>query len=277
MIRLITKLLIPSLLSTVAIFSYAESYKNSFDSATSGKPNQSVITNTGKPWQFLQPYQAIYDVNSDGEKLGQSTREMIFDNGHWTLKSSTKIKKWMLSLKSSEYSNFNIESNRLLPQEFYTNTKITFKKPREMSQIFNWENQLEKGQRGESTWELPLKKKVFDRMSHILALRKDLIKGKNKFNYLVSYKGQRKNYQYTAKGSETLKTSLGELDVIRMDRNKDNGDRFSIWLCPKFNYLPVKIAQFEKDKDDVVLTINKLEMEPIENKSVKTVTKVSLK
>jgi len=142
--------------------------------------------------KFLQPYQAIYDVHSDGETLGSSTREIIFNSGQWTIKTNTKLKKWLLTLKSKEHSNFNIQSGKLLTHEFFTSSKVTFQKEKEILQSFNWQNKLETGKKDDQTWQLPLKKPVFDRMSHILELRKDLIRGSSKFNYLVSYKGKRK-------------------------------------------------------------------------------------
>ena len=220
----------------------------------------SVLSKESDNWQFLKPYQATYDVSSEGKKLGQSTREVVFEDNQWTIKSFTKIKKWMISLKSNEYSKFAIKSDQLLTNEFHRDTKITFQSPRVINQKFDWEKQLETGKGRKNNWQLPLKKPVFDRMSHVLELRKDLLKGKSQFNYLISDKGSRKNYKYTKGENERLTTPLGEIEAVRMDREKKNGDRFSIWLCPTLDYLPVKIAQFEKGEQEIILTINKLDL-----------------
>jgi len=96
-------------------------------------------------------------------------------------------------------------------------------------------------------------------MSHILKLRADLNSGNDSFNYLISYKGKRKSYRYVKSDIEIIKTQWGECNALRMDRIEGGDSSFSIWLCPELNYFPVKIAQFEQDKPDVVLTLNKLE------------------
>lgn len=210
-------------------------------------------------WNFLQPYQATYQVNADGDDLGSATRKISHSNGNWKLSLTGKISKWLLTMRTEEYSEFNIQQNQLFAQKFFTQKKVTFGKTKEVSQSFNWQEKKETGNKDKTRWELPLEEHLFDRMSHLLALRKDVLNAKNSFDYLISYKGNRKIYQYKNAGTEIVRTPLGELTAIKMTRTNGDDARFSIWFCPELEYIPIKIAQFEQDKPDVIMTISKFE------------------
>ena len=212
-----------------------------------------------KSWLFLHQYYATYVVYSDEEKLGTATRALSFSNDGWKLQMTTRLKKWMLSLKSNEFSEFNIRDNQLKTQRFYTSSKVTFKSARVIEQLFNWKEKVEKGSRDKNNWELPIESQVFDRMSHLVQLRADLLSGTKNLEYLVSYKGSRKSYLYSVEGKEVLKTALGEIESLKIVRVKGDDSKFSIWLSPEHNYFPVKIAQIEQDKPDVVMEVSSFE------------------
>jgi len=211
------------------------------------------------PWLFLHEYKATYDVISDNDKLGTATRNLFSTEKGWKLQMTTRIKKWMLSLKSNEFSEFDIAENELKTRRFYTSSKVTFKSARIIEQLFDWDNKIEKGTRDKRTWELPIEDTIFDRMSHIIQMRADLLSGKEKLEYLVSYKGIRKPFNYQLMTEELLDTPIGKVQTIKIDRVKGDESRYSVWLSPEHNYLPVKIAQIEQDKPDVVLLVKSFE------------------
>ena len=210
-------------------------------------------------WRFLHQYTASYDIISDGDRLGRASRTLKKDENGWKLEISTKLKKWLLTLRSNEFSRFRIVNNQLKTDEFYTSTKVSFKDPRIIKQHFDWEKQLEQGSKNKRKWELPLEELLYDRMSHFVKLRADLLSNYKDFKYTVSYKGSRKLYEYVSSGNEVLKTPMGNIDTIRFDRVSGDDSSFSIWLSPDYNYFPIKIAQIEQDKPDVTLALTKLE------------------
>ncbi|MET1253671.1 DUF3108 domain-containing protein [Aliikangiella maris] len=235
---------------------------NSAESISPGEQNRMYARLKENPWFFLHPYNAVYEIASDGEKLGKATRRLKRQNNQWELEISSKLKKWLLSLKSKETSAFIIKNKQLQTTHFLTSTKISFKSPRMVEQNFDWQKQIETGKKGEQFWELPLQDQLFDRMSHILQLRADLLTHQPTFKYLISYKGRRKIYEYAKTAKESLQTPMGTYEAIRMDRISGDDSNFSIWLCPELNYFPIKIAQFEQDKPDVILTLSQLSVLP---------------
>jgi len=211
------------------------------------------------PWSFLQNYQAKYAVRSEGDTLGHATRKLNFKDQQWTLSTSAKISKFFLSVKTNETTSFHIKDDLLINDHFYSRTKISLKKARVMEQTFDWDKKVEIGKRGKKSWELPLEKQVFDRISNVIQLRADLLAGKTVFNYDVSYKGKAYVYSYTLVKKETLKTKMGEISTMKFLREKSNGDQVVLWLAPEFNYIPFKIAQYEKDEADATLVLESLE------------------
>jgi hypothetical protein len=218
------------------------------------------------PWMFLHPFIANYTVYSGSKELGSATRELTYQEGKWKIHRKGKLSKWFLSLKSDEYSSFVIVENKLLVDSFYTSSKVSFKDQKTINQHFDWANKIETGNKGKNKWELELANDTYDRMSHIIQLRADLLSNQSEFNYLVSYKGKRELYTYHNAGVEKIKTPFGVLDAIKMDRD-DGNESNSIWFCPELNYFPVRISKFEQDEAEIVLELNKLEYtEPVFNK-----------
>lgn len=223
--------------------------------ATINQENQKEQNNQDKPWLFLHGYEAKYLVQSEGDILGHATRKLTVNEHGWTLATYAKIKKYLFSVKNTETTEFHLDDNNLLTDRFYSKTKITFKKARVMEQNFDWENKLETGKRRDKSWSIPLDKQVFDRVSHIVQMRADLLAGKKSLEYDVSYKGKFHVYSYSEEIKEILQTDMGPLTGIKFVRQKPNGDVFALWLCPELNYLPIKIAQYEQDKADVTLVL----------------------
>ncbi|WP_196138274.1 DUF3108 domain-containing protein [Aliikangiella sp. G2MR2-5] len=210
-------------------------------------------------WRFLRQYRAVYSVNSDGKELGKATRTLTEVNNIWKLQIQSKLSKWMLTLRSNEFTEFVPANSLIKTRKFYTSSKVTFKSPRVIEQSFDWQARKETGKRDKQQWELSFECKIYDRMSHLIQLRADLLNGTENLLYNVSYKGRHKLYQYQISGQETLKSNLGNLETIRIDRIKGDESRFSLWLSPELNYLPVQIAQVEQDKPDVTMSLVEFE------------------
>jgi len=209
-----------------------------------------------KPWLFLKNYEAKYKVTSKKKTLGHATRSLSKNDSEWILSSSAKVSKLFFTLRNNESSQFHINAaDQLLPDRYYSRSKLTFKKARIMEQKFDWESNTETGVRNKKKWQLKHHKAVFDRISHVAQLRADLMTGKQLYSYPVSAKGRVTDYIYHIEKKESIKTKTGKLNTIKLVRNKSNGDRFIFWLCPEMNYFPIKIAQYEKGKPDVTLTL----------------------
>ncbi len=213
-------------------------------------------------WSFLHNYKAKYSVLYDGNKVGHATRELSKKDNQWVLTTQAKLSKLFFKIKSKEFAEFQINEGALLTDRFFSQTKRTFKKERKMEQVFDWKTKTENGYNGKKQWQLELNTPIFDRVSHVIQLRSDLLSDKKSFVYGISYKGKREIYTYTLEEKEVIKTKMGELSALKLVRKKPNGDVFVFWLSPDLNYFPIKMAQFEKDKADVIMLLDSIDYVP---------------
>lgn len=232
------------------------------------KHEQQQATETDSPidlnfeqslWSFMHPYTARYIVSSDGDEIGYSNRELSQTENIWQLSTNASVNKYFLKMTSRELSRFALINNKLNTLEFDSKTKISFKKERRMSQIFDWRTGIEMGKRGKKQWQLEHSKIAYDRASHLLQMRADLLAKNKELAYNVSYKGKLHDYNYKHLGEEAIDTKMGKLNAIKLSREKPNGDIFIVWMSPELNYFPVKIAQIEDDKPDITMTLDTLE------------------
>jgi len=269
------------LLSVFSFFSYS---KDEIE-----KINEDIIDTCSKvipndPWDFLTEYTAIYQVYYDDALVGTANETLTFDNALWKLEMSARLKKLFFKIRSNEFSEFAFNNQTLYTQRFYSKTEITFKKDKMIEQVFDWKNKVETGLYKKRSWQIPLEQQVFDRMSHTIQLRQNLINHKESnlkeasqtipLEFLVSHKGKRENYIYKSFGIEKLSTPYGNYDAEKLVRIKKNGDQFLIWLSPKLNYFPIKISQKESGKSEVSFLLKSFTYSKT-NEAAKIPTKVN--
>ena len=227
--------------------------KPSKDQATAVQPSPQ------NQWSFIHPYSARYIVSSDGDKIGYSNRELKKQENIWQLSTDAEVSKYFLKMTSQEFSRFTLIDNKLTTLEFGSKTKISFKKERHMNQIFDWDTGTELGNRDNKKWRLEHSELAYDRVSHLIQMRADLLAQREDFTYAVSYKGKLDLYSYQHQGTEVITTKMGKLKTIKFSRKKANGDIFIVWLSPELNYFPAKIAQLEDDKPEITMTLEHLD------------------
>ncbi len=225
------------------------------------KEDKALVSNntTNNNWLFLHPYTAHYQVSYNGSPVGKATRKLTIADKQWQLETKAKIKKYLLTAKSYETTQFHIKDNQLMSDYFVTRSKVTFQSEKVVKQFFDWEKKTDSGFKGKKKWHIPLDNQVYDRASHIVKFRSDLLSNKTAFNYDVSYRGKIKTYQYTQEKEEKFKTKMGELNTIKYIYKKSEKGKFILWLCPELNYIPVKIAQYEKDGSVISFLLESLE------------------
>ena len=58
---------------------------------------------------------------------------------------------------------------------------------------------------------------------------------------------------------EALETPMGVLNTLHLGKQREEGEKDTeVWLAADYHYLPVKISQFDKDGDGLVLLANEI-------------------
>ena len=100
---------------------------------------------------------------------------------------------------------------------------------------------------------------IMDKLLYQLAIMNDLKVGKEQLAYTVADGGQIKIYKFNMLGEELIKTPIGVLHTLKLERQKPNSRRkTTIWCARKLNYLPVKVENIEKDGRKTIAIINSL-------------------
>ena len=212
-------------------------------------PMSNAITRT-KTNTELKPYQATYLVYWQGLKVGSSTHDLKkIDAHHYTASAVTKPFLKILPFKSSENSQFSVSQNQVHPQRYEYDTQEKNKHKSGLL-IFDWQKKRIQSKKSNSSPEhLPLPNNAQDKITIFFQIRNDLRANKKEFNYTVIEADKIKTYHFKITGQESLKTSLGELETLRLEHLSDNQERLTkVWVAKDLDYLMVKLQQFKKGK-----------------------------
>jgi hypothetical protein len=69
------------------------------------------------------------------------------------------------------------------------------------------------------------------------------------------------DYRYRNLGVEKLKTPLGEIEAVHIQKVREAGDKrgFEVWLAVEHHYLPVRVVYVEKNGQVIDSTITRIE------------------
>lgn len=103
---------------------------------------------------------------------------------------------------------------------------------------------------------LPLTPRAVDPLSVYLQVMSDLEAGRQVDRFTLIHRNERRDYRVSADGTETLDTPLGPLATRRFTRQRAGSRRRTrFWLAPALGHLPVRIAQYQDDSEDLRMSI----------------------
>lgn len=211
---------------------------------------------TINPWGValnaeLRPFQAEYVAQFRGlpvKARGTRTLEKIADN-IYRLSSSADS----LMVKVLEYSEFELTDGHLIPLLYHYERKGIGRNKRESSE-FDWDSGLVRHDEGDTA----LLPNTLDKLSYQYQLRLDVAEAMangatgDLLTYIVSDEEKRKEYVFRITGEESLKTPIGDLNTVRVERIHDADDKKSrktaMWLSTDHDYVLVRLRIEEGDR-----------------------------
>lgn len=199
----------------------------------------------------VQAFELQFDVSRNGKALGEASIKLAPAAGDtWTFRTHTKGTAGMASLAGveiNETSEFQWRDGHPETLSYAFDQKMRFKsKQRSLSITPNAERVS--GRDGDGEYQLSYEPGLVDRNLVVLAMASDLARSAEKLEYRVADKRKIDSNLYRVAGNETLKTSRGALDTIRVERvRKGSGRQTTTWIAPQLGYLPVRIRQIEED------------------------------
>ena len=110
---------------------------------------------------------------------------------------------------------------------------------------------------------LPLTPGVLDPLSLQLAVMGDMLRGQIPSQYRLVDRTEIKTYLIRSQGEEILETSLGPLRTLRINQYTPGKTRMTtFWVAPELQYLPVRIMQEKRGKEEIRMDIRTVERTP---------------
>lgn len=196
------------------------------------------------------PFDAVYTVTAQGFKVGIMRRTLTLEaQNHYRLSASFETTGLAAALKRvtvTESSSGLVQQGRLRPVS-YRYRRESGKKIQNAGVDFDWSQNLASGYNGERHWELPLTGPELDKLTYQLALAVDLQAQSETLQYSVPDGGKRQTFALTLIGKAQLSLDSGTVDTLRVEHQRKDQRRTTLWCDPKRGYFPVQIEYREKD------------------------------
>lgn len=216
---------------------------------------------------FIPLFNATYHVYAKGLHIGTGVRRLEMLENQQYLFSSESQTTGFFSLfrkdKIVESSRFVVANNQIKPLE-YNYHHNGGKKERHQIILFHWTEKIAIGIKQDEPWEVALDADTLDKMSYQLAVMQALKQKNEHFSYKIADSGKIKQYNLVVQNTETLKTKLGRLEAVKIERISPDGERqTTLWCAPSLQFLPVKV---EHDEKGDILRFELVELEGFETK-----------
>ena len=133
------------------------------------------------------------------------------------------------------------------------------RKARDISIVFDWEESIAHHDSPSGPWQMPVPDGTMDKLTYLLALMRDLGRGKRSVEYMVADGGELERYTLIGIGEERIETALGTFDTIVVRRERANKKReTTFWCASALNFLPVQMLHEEHDGTSVTFHIESL-------------------
>lgn len=196
----------------------------------------------------LAAYEARYTIRWHGIDAGESVHRLRDrGDGVYYFEARTSPNLSFIPYRYIESSNFTWESGKIVPQNYYYNI-TEGKKHKEGNVFFDWKANKLGNRKSRDFRNVTIPLDIQDKITQTLSLRHALKMGQANLLYTVAEDDKIKNYAFTILGEERLKTKLGILETVKVEHVSRKGHRTTTWLAKKWDYLPVKMAQFRQGK-----------------------------
>ncbi|TCB79832.1 DUF3108 domain-containing protein [Acinetobacter sp. ANC 3781] len=187
----------------------------------------------------MSPFQASYQFSYNGKNMGSATRTLSKSGNNWTYVFAAKAGA---IASATETSRFSLNGNQILSSSFSRSSKILVHN-NTMSINFNPNAKTINTKKDDKARSFAWKSGVLDELNAELQLREDLKTSGLKSSYAIADAKEVESRRFVKQGSETVKTSYGTFDTLKVVMKHDKPNRDTIfWLAPKLDYAPVKVS-----------------------------------
>ncbi len=187
----------------------------------------------------MSPFQATYQFSYNGKNMGSATRTLSKNGNNWSYVFAAKA---AAIASATETSNFSLNNGQIQSNNFSRTSKILVHNDT-MTIKFNPSAKTINTNKSNKARSFAWKAGALDELNAELQVREDLKGSGLKSSYLIADAKGLDTRHFVKQGNESVKTSYGTFDTIKVVLTHDNKTKQSIfWLAPKLDYLPVKMS-----------------------------------
>lgn len=206
--------------------------------------------------QTLKAFTAKYSAILNGSSVnGTAVRQLQFGpNGQATFSFKAKVN----IAKLAEESLLGWDQCTPIPHTYQRSVRVFFRNKKQSIHFDQSKLQAYyKGDKKSGQADIPANTQ--DRISLQLALRCDLLNGKQQGSHTVFDRNKLKTYQFKVIGEDIIDTPIGKLAATKVQLQRENKDRQTwLWFSKQHDYLLVKLKQSESSSKSLEITISEL-------------------
>jgi hypothetical protein len=199
----------------------------------------------------FSPYSAVYEISRDGLALGQASYKLSNAGNDCYLFEGVAKPLGLATLligTTNEQSRFCVNGGSIRSQHYEISREGGDKDDNYVLD-FDWSRKTVETKGGEAR---ALPADGLDPMVLQLAVRKQLKESNGKagdkpLHITIVENNENKEYDLAVTGEEDIKTEIGNLRTIRIERVNDRKRQLRFWLAPSLDYLPVRVERQKKD------------------------------
>jgi hypothetical protein len=214
----------------------------------------------------LRPFHASYSLTWNGMSAGSSEIQLQqLPEGRWAYQQRTAARgvfRLAMPGEVTSRSTFSVVEGRVVPQQFITDDGAS-SNAKDQQVTFDWARGRLTGVAERKPIDLPAQPGLLDSMSVHIALRLELMAGRTPQHFSLFDKDKIKHYNYTAEGSEVLRTEMGEHRTVIFRSNRPGSKKSTwFWCAPDLDFMPVKVETREGKNVELSMAVKSLTFDP---------------
>lgn len=214
--------------------------------------------------QAPRPFEAVYDVYVDGKPRLESRIQLHKEDGQWILHSNTEGTRGLagfLNVGSEERTVGHWSDTGFRTATFQHHSKVAGVDQRWQA-AFDWSAKTVLTQTEDGEFSLDLGAETADPLSLTLVLGQRLAAGETDFEVEIVDEDTIDIHRYQRVETEPLQTTLGCLEVVALERVRENSSRYSTgWYASALNYLPVRLRHGKRGGKEFDMRIRSLSLD----------------
>lgn len=221
-------------------------FKKSFSSVLASATVLSVfIAPSVQAAQNIDYIDATFTIGYNGNS-GNSQGKLSVQRQGQTYDATFSAEHALLDI--TQKARFSMKQCAVTPGSYSNDARPAIKSNVKEKILFNWaQKQANYTKNSEEHKAFSLSKStLYDPLSFFFEARCDLMAGKNRFTYPIIYKGNERQHTYAVVGKELVKTGMGDVEALIVERVRDNKSRQTrFFVAPSLDYMLVKIEHRE--------------------------------